>query len=189
MSFDYYSRRNHAKREIEILGRISTLLSALSPESSTPTQDKFLTPLPALRKSDFGLANEKNLIKSGGFANSIVPTEPEENLSKNNKAQSHTPKLTLFHFSPPKISKRVPTLSFSKLSSEEKTKPRNISQFGNIEKKVYALKKRKPFVATFIRPKISMRKHQIGEDSLGRYKRILNLTQELIDRDNLKGWN
>ena len=104
---------------------------------------------------------------------------PIINSNKNSgRAKSLHPKFTLFQFSLP-INIKNPIISVPELP---------VVPIPPI-KKTRISKTYKPKVPTFIRPKKCHSPHNQIEDNMGRYKKILNLTQDLIDKDSLEGWN
>ena len=93
------------------------------------------------------------------------------------KTKSLVPKFTLFQFSFPNNPKRNSVTSTPLLPASIilPTKTLRIH------------KSNKPKIPSFITPK-PCRILNKTEDNMGRYKKILNLTQTLIDKDNLEGW-
>lgn len=117
-------------------------------------------------------------------AESPVPVESKKLAKKKLPAgrasirnNSVSPKLTLFQFSLP-MSLKNPVISTPQIATSV---PASL-------KKARVLSTYKPKVPTFIRPK-PFEKLVPVENTLNRYKKILSLTQRLIDQDSLKGWN
>jgi hypothetical protein len=98
-----------------------------------------------------------------------------------NRTQSLSPKFTLFQFSLP-INIKDPIISFPTvpaITPSPTKKPRICADYKNK-------------VPRFIKPKENYDKETSEnfeiKDNMFRYKKILNLTQDLIDKDSLKGW-
>lgn len=100
----------------------------------------------------------------------------------NQRAHSLCPKYTLFQFSLPlPLSHDKPIISTPHLTT---TIPPSLPHVKQPRmRKVY-----KPKISTFIKAKNTANElpHNI---SPGRYQKILNLTQSLIDKEHIRGWN
>ena len=104
-----------------------------------------------------------------------IPAAPSKRITIRNN--SLTPRLTLFQFSLP-VNLKAPMISIPQMNAAEVP----------VVQKTRIHRIFKPRVPTFIRPK-PFRKSLPPEENLGRYQKILNLTQDLIDQDSLRGWN
>ena len=94
------------------------------------------------------------------------------------RTKSSVPKFTLFQFSLP-INIKNPVISNPTIIP--------VTEMPPIQKpKLHKLYK--PKIPTFINKKPFRAPSRI-EDNMVRYKKILNLTQDLIDKDSLKGWS